>query len=143
MKGALILFLLASLAFAGNPAQRAEGRKHTIIRRLTGVAACGLSMWDMAQSARHTGIGGITEANGILAGRGGRADIGRMAGIKIGVCVAPLVIGEIGARWHSSALTNLGLAGGLGSSVVSGMVVLHNQQVLNDAKTKTQPGTKR
>lgn len=123
-----------------NQARYTEGHPHAMIRRLVGVAACGLSMWDMAQSAKYTGRGGIVEANGLLAGTNGRANIGTMAGVKIGMCAAPIILGELGAHWHSSALTNLGLVGSAGSAAVSGAVVLHNQSVIA-RQGKLMPGT--
>lgn len=117
------LMLISSLVHA-------ESRKMAWIRRAAGVTACGLSMFDMAQSAKYTGHGGIVEGNGLLAGPGGRANLGAMTGVKIGVCATPLILGELGAKYHSKALTELGLIGGIGSAVVSGVVVMHNQGVI-------------
>lgn len=134
MKNIIVsLMLLLSLSTA-----HAESRKMAWVRRIAGISACGLSMWDMAQSAKYTGHGGITEANGLLAGPGGRANIGTMAGIKIGVCAAPLVLGELGTKYHSKALTSLGLIGGIGSAAVSGAIVMHNKSVLKVSVLKVK-----
>lgn len=142
----LALALALTPAFAGQPGSTTitaanqhkytEGRKHAMVRRVVSVAACGLSMWDFAQTANHVGHGGIVEGNPLLANANGTANLGMMAGAKIGMCAAPFVLGELGAHWHSSALTNAGLIGSIGDAAVSSAVVTHNESVLAGRETK-------
>ncbi|MGH9593999.1 MAG: hypothetical protein ACRD5L_12975 [Bryobacteraceae bacterium] len=135
-----VLFGLAGLvhcAWAGSVTlttpEQGESAKHKLIRRLVGAAACGLSAMDGVQSAQHIGTAGIVEGNPALSNQG-QLRTGRMIGLKIGMCAAPLAIGEFGAARRNKALEELGLWTGIGSAGVSAAVIAHNHSVLGQTK---------
>jgi hypothetical protein len=157
MKPSMLMLALAVTASVGglrasdviepapSVARWQESSRHKLIRRVVGAAACGLSMWDLAQTSKHVGRNGITEGNGLLSNANGTANLGAMSGLKIGFCAGPLVIGELGSHFHSSAMTNVGLFGSGASAAVGAFTVAHNQSVLNQQvsaqSVKIQPGT--
>lgn len=108
----------------------AEGAKHKLIRRVVGAAACGLSAVDAVQSAQHIGTAGIVEGNPALSNHG-QLRTGRMIGLKVAACAAPVAIGEFGSARGNRPLEELGLWTSVGSAGLSAAVVAHNHRVLS------------
>ncbi|HVT93682.1 MAG TPA: hypothetical protein VHD76_12610 [Bryobacteraceae bacterium] len=116
-----------------NNGEHRESVRHQWIRRLVGAAACGLSAMDAVQSSRNIGANGIVEGNPILSNQG-RLRTGRMVGLKIGACAAPLAIGEFGAARRNKFMQEIGLWTGVASAGAGAAVVVHNQRVLGQSK---------
>lgn len=117
------------------PAASAESKKGKLLKRLTGVAACGASMLDVASTAYSVNRGGV-ESNGLLSNNG-RPAYGKMVGIKIGACVGNLFLQEKLAPEANTAHTikNLAITG------VFSYAALHNFNVGQKMAARVRPGT--
>lgn len=90
-------------------------------RRAGLAASCAASFLDIAST--HAAGPAVLEANPLYRGAAGRPAYGRMIGIKIGACVAPIVISE----FKSSRKVDIGLAaGGFSAGASYTAVAVHN-----------------
>lgn len=118
-----MLWVVALVVCLGRPAF-AEGRHW--LRRVTLVASCAASLWDI-QTTRTAVARGAREANGLFADSAGNPRWGRMIGLKAGLCMGTAVAQE--TIWKNRGVPwtplNAGLAG------YFSVIALRNRSVAN------------
>lgn len=112
------ILLVSGLALAGANAHAASW---TLIRRISQIASCAVSMADAATTRRS----GLIETNALLGE--GAPQPGRIAALKLGACAGQIAIAEIlHARNRGSIGEKIGTAGALGQAGYFGALALRN-----------------
>ena len=108
------------------PAAQAQERGRSWMRRLTLVASCAASLWDVQTTAAAIGRGG-RETNGFFTDAQGRAQLGRMIGFKVGLCGGMAVAQESKLAGRRSALKDsLWIGANTGLAARFTMSAIHN-----------------
>lgn len=124
----VLAITLVSIVILSSPA-RAESLWQKAARRTVAVAACAVSAYDGYQTATRIDGQHIREGNPLFANPNGTPRLRPMVSLKVGMCAAPILIGE----WKHWTWEAIGLSGiNLG---ISTGTVIHNNRI--------QPGGKR
>jgi hypothetical protein len=118
MKTPVVCLLVALLPITAN------ANDHKWLRRMTAAASCALSAYDAIQTSHYVGTQGITERNPVGSGPA-------LWNIKAGTCVIPIVVGETS---KSPIMKNSMMGISIGSAVMFGTTIYHNQGVINATK---------
>ena len=122
---------VALLAIMILAAAHAESPWHKWGRRAVTMAACAASAVDGYQSATRIDGSQFVEANPMLRNANGSVNIGRMVTLKLGMCAAPVIMGEFSRNDWMKRDAFIGAAGSLGAF---SWIDLHNRAVF-----KSQP----
>ena len=122
-------FVVMILLLAGMG--QAESRFGKWTRRALTAAACAASAVDGYNSAMKVDGARFTESNPLLRNANGSVNIGRMVGLKVGMCAAPIILGEFGRgeTMKRSATFDAG-----GSLAIFTWIDIHNHAVFNAAR---------
>lgn len=108
----------------------AESRWHKWTRRTVAAAACAASAVDGYTSATRIDGTSFVETNPMLRNGNGSVNVGRMVSLKIGICAAPFVVGELG----NESMKSSALVGASGSLGVFTWINAHNRIVFQQAR---------
>jgi hypothetical protein len=108
----------------------AESRWHKWARRTIAAAACAASAVDGYTSANRIDGYTLVEANPMLRNGNGSVNVGRMVSLKIGMCAAPFLVGELG----NESMKSSALVGASGSLGVFTWINAHNRVVFQQAR---------
>ena len=115
----------ALLILAIFPVALAQAANWTSLRRIAQISSCAASMVDAASTLRP----GLRELNPLLGS--GQPNAGRIIGIKVGICLAPIIVAEWQLHRHGynqqAERINFGFATGT-AGLYSGLAV-HNYRI--------------
>ena len=119
---------IALLAIMILDAAHAESPWHKWARRAVTAAACAASAVDGYQSATRIDGSQFVEANPMLRSSNGSVNIGRMVSLKLGMCAAPVIMGEF---THNDWMKRDAFVGAAASVGAFSWIDLHNRAVFN------------